>query len=158
MDGAHKLERAIEEMESALEPLFAQRRHRDFFDQIHALRQRFRAARLTPGARAQLWQRLNDLAETAKQRQAGEFATRDAENLARWRDQLARAQAYADALDRETSELASRTGPPAEVARWQQRIAEKRARRTSVQATVAQLQRKVADVVSRQEARGERQG
>jgi len=146
---ARTLERAIAALESSLEPFFAERHYREFFERVHGVRQSFRTAQLSPGARDELWQRLNRLADAAKARQAREFAARDVDNLGRWRDQLARAEAYVGALDQEIAELGARTGPPAELSRWQRRIAEKRSRRTSVQATVADLQRKIAETTAR---------
>src|SRR3712207_7074349 len=47
---------------------------------------------------------------------------------------------------------AARRGPPAELARWQRRIAEKRDRLTSVRATLRDLRRKIEDVRARERA------
>ncbi len=144
--GADDLERAVAALEEAVAPLFAAGRYRDFFAQAHAVRERFRTARLPQDERARLWQRLNRCTEAAKARQAREFAARDAANLARWRDQLATAQTYAAALRREIAELRARGGSPADLARWQRRIAEKQARLASVDANLAELRRKIAAV------------
>jgi chromosome segregation ATPase len=151
---AGDLDRAIAALEATVEPLFAARRYREFFAEVHALRERLRTVRLPHDDRSRLWQRLNRCTEAAKARQAQEFAARDAANLARWRDQLADAQAYADALRREIAELRARGGTTADVARWQGRIAEKETRLARVDANLADLRRKIAAVSSRQPATG----
>ena len=151
---AGDLEQAIAALEAAVAPLFDAGQYREFFAQAHALRERFRRARLPHDDRSRLWQRLNRCTEAAKARQAQEFAARHAANLARWRDQLAVAQTYADALRREIAELRARGGTTADVARWQGRIAEKEIRLASVDANLADLRRKIAAVSSRQPATG----
>lgn len=148
--GPPELEREIASLEASPEPLFTAGRYRDFFDRVHAIRQQFRRARLTPDVRERLWQRLNRCAEAAKDRQAREFAARNTANLARWHDQLAAAQDYTAALTSEIAELAARRGPPTELAMWQRRIAEKRVRLTSVQSTITELRRKLAAVGNRE--------
>ena len=152
---ADDLERAVAALEASLEPLFAAGRYREFFQQAHLLRERFKAVRVAPDMRDGLWKRLNHCTEAAKERQAREFAERHAANLARWREQLATAQRYADALRAEIDELATRRGPPAELDRWQRRIAEKRARLASVEANLDDLRRKISDVSSRKDAKAQ---
>ncbi len=152
---ADDLEWAVAALETSVEPLFAAGRYREFFQRAHQLRERFKAVRLAPDTREGLWERLNRCTEAAKQWQAREFAARNAANLARWREQLATAQRYADALQAEVDELATRRGPPAELDRWQRRIAEKRGRLASVEANLDDLRRKISDVSSRKDAKAQ---
>ena len=138
---ARELERALAALEAAETPLFAAGRYREFFAQAHALRQRFRTARLIPEERTRLWQRLNRCTEAAKERQAHDFAARNAANLARWREQATVAEGYAANLTREIAELAGRGGTAVDRARWQRRIAENQARLASVRANLKELRR-----------------
>jgi len=150
-DGAPALERTIVALETTLDQLFAERRYREFFDRVHHTRDNFRTARLAADVRQSLWSRLNRLAEAAKERQAREFAERDGENLARWRDALARAEGYAEALHAEIGELAARGGSPVERDRWRRRIEEKQTRLEGVLGTVGELRRKIGEVDGRRE-------
>lgn len=147
--GVRGLERSIAALEASVDALFAANRHREFFQQAHAIRERFRTARLPHDERERLWARLNRCTEAAKARQSAHFAQRTAENLARWREQLATAESYAANLTREIAEYEARGGTPLDATRWQRRADEKRARFASVQATVAELRRKIGDVPRR---------
>jgi predicted nucleic acid-binding Zn-ribbon protein len=143
------LEQAVAEVEASLEPLFAAGRYRDFFARVHNVRQSFKTSRLPAETRERLWHRLNQCAEAAKARQIREFAIRNEQHLARWRAQLETAQHYAAALTDEITELDARRGPQSELAIWQRRAAEKRARLAGVQTHTAELRRKIADVAAR---------
>ena len=146
-----QLERAIAELESSLEPLFAAGRYRDFFARAHAVRAMFKTARLPQETRTRLWDRLNRCTEAAKEWQEREFATRNKANLDRWTEQVAVAEWYAAALAEEIAGLAARKGPPAEQELWRRRIVEKEARLIDVRSNVAALRRKIADVSRRGE-------
>lgn len=143
------LERAISELESSLDPLFAAGRYRDFFARAHAAREMLKPARLPRETRVRLWDRLNRCTEAAKERQEREFAERNRANLDRWTDQVAVAERYAAVLTEEIAGLAVRNGPPAERDLWRRRIAEKQARLADVRSNVAALRRKIADVSRR---------
>jgi chromosome segregation ATPase len=148
-DEGRDLNRAIAALEASVEPLFAAGRYRDFFQRAHDLRARFRDARLSRDERDDLWARLNRCTEAAKERQTREFAARTAANLARWREQVATAEAYAAALVAEIDELRGRGGRALDRDRWQRRIAEKQARLRDVEANIHGLRSKIEDVVRR---------
>lgn len=144
------LERAVDHLERSLDPLFAAGRYPDFFTLAHQTREAIKSSHLDFDARRPFWDRLNRCAELAKARQEREFAERNAANLARWREQIAVAERYTDALNREITGLQERTGPMHERTLWQRRIAEKEARLAAVRASVAATRQKIDDVSRRQ--------
>lgn len=142
---AAQIDNAVRALEAALEPHFAAGEYRAFFDLAHAVRERFRTARLDPVERTRLWDRLNRCTEAAKSRQAAEFAARQTANFARWTEQLAAAEAYAAALRAERDDLLARPGSRADLNRWQARAGEKAARLADVEANIARLRARLAE-------------